>query len=56
MLTLSRRQGEYFLLETSDGPIEMHISRIQGNQVKVSFELPDEVEVIRGELIESEEG
>lgn len=55
MLTLSRRQGEFFLLETSDGPIEVHISRIQGNQVKVSFELPDEVEVIRGELIDNEE-
>lgn len=51
MLTLSRRQGEFFLLETSDGPIEIHISKIQGNQVKVSFELPDEVEVIRGELL-----
>lgn len=55
MLTLSRRQGEYILLETSDGPIEVHISRIQGNQVKVSFELPNSVEVTRGELLERDE-
>lgn len=52
MLTLSRRQGEYFLLETSDGPIEIYISHIQANQVKITFDLPDEVEVIRGELLE----
>lgn len=54
MLTLKRRENEYFLLETSDGPIEIHISQIQRNQVKISFKLPDAVEVIRGELLEQD--
>lgn len=47
MLTLSRRPGE--TIEIGDD-IVIHFNRISGNQVSVSIEAPDDVDIWRGEL------
>lgn len=51
MLTLSRKENEAIILYTSDGPITLCISSIQHNQVRVSFDAPDNVNIVREELL-----
>lgn len=53
MLTLTRRAGE--TIEIGDD-IVIHINRIRGNQVSVSIEAPDEVDIWRGEVEADETG
>ncbi|WP_286871828.1 carbon storage regulator [Spongiibacter sp.] len=47
MLTLTRRPGE--TIEIGDD-IVIHINRIRGNQVSVSIDAPDDVDIWRGEI------
>jgi carbon storage regulator len=49
MLVLTRKAGEKIVL---DGNIIMTVVEINGNRVKVAFEAPDEVVILRGELVE----
>jgi carbon storage regulator CsrA len=51
-LTLSRREDEALILETSDGSIEVWVDRIRGSSVKLSIDAPKEVRVLRDELID----
>lgn len=51
MLVLSRQIGERFVLETSDGPVYIKIVRSSPDGVRVGFEAPDAVSVLREELI-----
>lgn len=52
MLILSRRPGESI---TIDGDIEVEILEIHSNQVRIGIHAPDEVEVVRSELIDTDE-
>ena len=54
MLVLTRRQGDSVIFETSDGPIEVTVEDISGHQVRVGFEAPKSVKILRGELKEPE--
>lgn len=52
MLTLSRREDESLVLQTSDGPVVVLINQIQSSQVRVSIDAPQCVKVLRDELLE----
>jgi carbon storage regulator len=52
MLVLTRRPGEKLILETSDGPIEILIASIGGQQTQVGVDAPESVTVLREELRE----
>jgi carbon storage regulator CsrA len=54
MLVLTRREGDSVILETSDGPIEVTVEDINGQQVRVGFEASKSVKILRGELKEPE--
>ena len=54
MLTLTRREGDSVILETSDGLIQVTVENINGQQVRVGFEAPKSVKILRGELKERE--
>lgn len=50
---LTRRPGEILTIETPDGElIEATVLGIKGNQVRVSTDAPDDVVVLREELVE----
>lgn len=46
-LTLTRNQGETVMIGDD---IEVYVSMIGRNQVKLSFEAPREVKILRGEI------
>ena len=54
MLVLTRREDDSVILETSDGLIEVTVENIDGQQVRVGFEAPKSVKILRGELKERE--
>jgi carbon storage regulator CsrA len=54
-LTLSRREDEALILETSDGPIEVWVDKIRQGSVKLSIYAPEVVRVLRDELVEEVE-
>jgi carbon storage regulator len=56
MLVLSRRPGEKLFLETSDGPIEVLLHQINGQQAKVGIDAPESVKILRKELIQVKDG
>ena len=47
MLVLTRKAGEKVVL---DGNIVVTVVEVQGNRVKLAFEAPDNVLILRGEL------
>ena len=52
-LTLSRRNGEQLQLVTKDNEvIEITVTNIRGNQVKINFNAPKSCRIMRRELIE----
>jgi len=52
MLVLSRRETESILIGDD---IIVTIERINGKRVSVSVRAPDEVNIVRGELVETED-
>lgn len=54
MLSLTRKSGESILLYTADGVIEVFVTRINGNQVGIAIDAPDNVEILRSELEDTE--
>jgi len=50
MLILSRREGESVILETSEGPISVAITNVDGNQIKMGLDAPESVKILREEL------
>lgn len=54
MLVLTRREQETIKIHTSDGEIEILITRIKGNTVRIGITAPEKLDIDRGEL-ESEE-
>lgn len=53
MLCLTRKEGERIRVA---GNIWLRIDQIRVNSVRVSFDAPDDVEILREELIEGETG
>jgi len=49
MLILTRRIGESIII---DGDIKLKILGDRGNQVRICFEAPDDVNIVREELLE----
>ena len=49
MLILTRKVGEAIIL---DGGIEITVSDIQGNHVKLGIDAPEEVKIYREEIYE----
>lgn len=47
MLVLTRRVNEKLII---DGDIEVMVSRIQGDKVRLSIRAPDNVEILRQEI------
>jgi len=50
MLVLTRRENDSIFLETSDGPIEIKLTAIDGAQVRIGIRAPKSVGIVRGEL------
>jgi carbon storage regulator CsrA len=48
MLVLSRKEGEKLVI---DGGITVQVIRIEGKKVKLGFQAPSEVKILRGELV-----
>lgn len=52
MLKITRRPGEGITLITSDGEIYITYERLNSaKQIKLAIDAPDEVEILRDELI-----
>ena len=50
MLTLTRRPDESIIIHTANGPIEVVVTQIKGNQVRLGITAPPEVSIVREEL------
>lgn len=55
MLILSRHASESIRIHTADGIIEILITKVDGNHVKLGFEAPDSVTILRSEIDPSAE-
>lgn len=49
MLVLTRKAGEKIVL---DGNIILTVVEVNGNRVKLAFEAPQDVVILRGELVD----
>ncbi len=52
MLDLTRRPDESIRLYTSDGVIEITVNKIKGQQVRIGFDAPRSVSIVRREIDE----
>ena len=50
MLLLAQNSREVILLETTDGTIELRITRIEGDEARIGIEVPQSVRIIRQAL------
>lgn len=55
MLTINRRPGEAFTLQTSDGPIRIIYRCHRRGGAHISIEAPQSVKVLRDELLNQPE-
>jgi carbon storage regulator len=53
MFLLSRKPGERIVI---DGRITVAVIEVQGNQVRIGIDAPDQVPILRGELACRQEG
>ena len=51
MLVLTRREDESITLITDQGKIEVIVTKINKSQVQIAIDAPDEVEIVRTELL-----
>ena len=51
MLILTRRPDESIIM---DGDIKLKILSVNGNQVRIGFEAPEDVVIVREELLEND--
>ena len=55
MLILTRRVGETIIIETPAGErIEVTVLAVKGNQVRIGTQAPDDVHILREELLKPE--
>jgi len=53
MLILTRRPGETLIIELPNGErIDVTVLGVKGNQVRLGTEAPDDVPIVREELLE----
>jgi carbon storage regulator len=53
MLILTRRPGESLIIETPTGKqITVIVLGVKGNQVRIGTEAPDDIAIVREELLE----
>ena len=53
MLILTRRPGETLIIETPGGErITVTVLSIKGNQVRIGTDAPDDIAIVREELLE----
>jgi carbon storage regulator len=53
MLILTRRSGETLIIELPTGErIEVTVLGIKGNQVRIGTKAPDEISIVRNELLD----
>jgi len=53
MLILTRRPGESIIIETPAGKlIQVTVLGVKGNQVRIGTEAPDDISIVREELLE----
>jgi sRNA-binding carbon storage regulator CsrA len=50
-LTISRKVGEKVILETTQGPIEIEITEIASNRIRMRFECSRDIVILRKEII-----
>lgn len=51
MLVLSRKSKEFIVLQTPQGQlIEIHVSQIRGETIKLAIQADRNVKIVRGEL------
>lgn len=55
MLTLTRKRDEKIIIKTDQGDIEILVSDIRGNRVRIGVEAPKNFKILRGEHIENTE-
>ena len=53
-LALSRKAGEEVVIGTAGRPVRVRVMEIGGGRVKLSFDAPPEVRVLRSELLPPE--
>ena len=54
MLILTRRIGETIIIELPTGEqIEVTVLGVKGNQVRIGTQAPDNISIVREELLES---
>jgi len=54
MLILTRRVGETIIIEPPTGEqIEVTVLGVKGNQVRIGTQAPDNIPIVREELLES---
>ena len=54
MLILTRRPGETIIIETPAGKqIKVTVLEVKGNQVRIGTAPPDDIAIVREELLES---
>lgn len=51
MLVLSRKVGEKLVI---DGNITVEVVRIQGNRITLGLVAPEDIKILRGELIQNQ--
>jgi carbon storage regulator CsrA len=54
MLSLTRNVNESIMLYTTDGPIEIVVTKIQGQQARIGIAAPKAVNIVRSEIDETE--
>ena len=54
MLTLNRKEGQIISITHGDETLDVYVTLIQGNNVKLSFDGPQSFEILREEIIESD--
>jgi carbon storage regulator len=50
MLVLSRKKNEWTELQTSDGPVRMCVVDIRGDKVRLGWDAPQAVKILRDEV------
>jgi len=55
MLVLSRKINESIRIETSDGPVDVKVTRAEGKNVRLAIDAPRAVKVLRAEVADRTE-
>jgi carbon storage regulator CsrA len=54
MLILGRKRGEKIIVETEQGQVIVDVRYIGNGRVKLSIDAPDEMKIMRAELLDNE--